>query len=111
MKTIRILAIASGLCLIGTIQALAHTQLSESVPAHEAVLEAAPEHLSLSFSEPVRLTAVELRIDADATCRADLEALEVALPVLEPGDYLVEWRALSEDTHVISGDIRFTVSP
>jgi methionine-rich copper-binding protein CopC len=34
----------------------------------------------------------------------------VALPALAPGDHLVRWRALSADTHVVSGEIRFTIA-
>ena len=38
--------------------AYAHTELSASMPADKATLEAAPKELMLHFSEPVKLTTV-----------------------------------------------------
>jgi methionine-rich copper-binding protein CopC len=35
----------------------------------------------------------------------------VALPPLTAGDYVVTWRALSDDTHVSSGTLKFSVHP
>jgi methionine-rich copper-binding protein CopC len=34
----------------------------------------------------------------------------VGLPELAPGDYVVEWRALSQDSHVVTGEIRFSIA-
>ena len=96
---------------------LAHTELSESIPADRAMLETAPEDLTLRFSEPVRLTA--LTVQKDAMAKRNLGPLPsdasqqfaVAVPALENGHYTVTWRALSEDTHVISGEFMFMVGP
>jgi methionine-rich copper-binding protein CopC len=93
----------------------AHTQLSSSVPADQAVVDSAPAELSLTFSEPVRLTAVSVASDVDrqaleVTVSEPATAFTIALPRLASGAYVVEWRALSADTHVMSGEIRFTVS-
>jgi methionine-rich copper-binding protein CopC len=35
----------------------------------------------------------------------------VAVPELVAGEYAIQWRALSEDTHVMTGEIHFTISP
>ncbi|NNC63167.1 MAG: copper resistance protein CopC, partial [Gammaproteobacteria bacterium] len=40
--------------------AIAHTQLSSSVPAQDTVVAAAPEQLVLTFSTDVRITALTL---------------------------------------------------
>ena len=107
--------IAAVLGLVLSLSAFAHTQLSSSVPADEAQLDAAPKELKLTFSEAVRLTAVSIdhaseKRPIELEAEAAAKEFTVALPALEPGDYVVEWRALSEDTHVVSGEIRFTIT-
>lgn len=95
--------------------ALAHTDIDGSTPADGATLATAPDELVLEFSAPVRLTAVTVRA-ADGTER-EVDSLpdgfakrfSVPAPALGPGSYDVEWRALSEDTHVIEGAFAFTV--
>ena len=99
---------------VGLVQA--HTRLSASSPADQAVLETSPKEISLSFSEAVRLTAVTLNSDA-APKTLEVGAPEpakdfvVALPALVAGEYVAQWRVLSEDTHVMTGEIHFTVAP
>lgn len=97
--------------------AYAHTELSSSMPADEAVLETAPQQVMLHFSEPVRLTA--LSIQGPGREKQDLGPLpsemsanfSVAAPDLAAGDYVVTWRSLSEDTHVMMGEFGFKVQP
>jgi len=95
--------------------AFAHAELSASTPADCAMLESAPDNVNLTFSEPVRLTA--LSVQKDGAAKRSLgplpaEAAEdfvVAVPTLEGGHYTVSWRALSEDTHVMTGEFIFAV--
>jgi len=95
---------------------LAHTQLSSSVPAEQAVVAAAPEELVLMFSTDVRITALTLTDAADASY--ELGALptsaqrefEIPVPTLAAGEYTVAWRAVGADTHVVSGEIHFSVA-
>ena len=103
------------LSLLGASVALAHTRLASSLPADEAQLSAAPQEITLQFSEAVRLTVVALQtpggsepLEPGSTDAAT--EFEVALPALAAGEYLVQWRAVSADTHVISGEIRFTIT-
>jgi copper transport protein len=94
---------------------LAHADLAETVPADRAVVAAAPDDVELRFSEPVRLTA--LSVQKDGAARQSLgplpaettERFAVSLPSLDEGHYVVSWRALSEDTHVMSGEFMFVV--
>jgi methionine-rich copper-binding protein CopC len=98
--------------------ALAHSELTRSVPAPGAVLERPPGRIELHFTERVQVTA--LRLHRAATGRevplpgrrsireAQSEAVE--LPPLDPGEYRVEWRALSGDGHTIGGSIGFRVA-
>ena len=115
MKTIRNVLTAIAAYFLLSAGAYSHTQLSSSVPADAAVLEAAPTELALSFSEAVRLTAVAIE-SGDESDALKIEVTDpatefsVALPALAPGDHLVRWRALSGDTHVVSGEIRFRIA-
>lgn len=99
----------------GAQSALAHTELSESVPADQAVLETAPEEITLRFSEPVRLTALSVQRDGgDKRSLGPLppdaaERFVLAAPDLVDGSYTVSWRALSADTHVMTGEFVFAI--
>jgi methionine-rich copper-binding protein CopC len=114
MKTLS--AVVTTLAALAALSAQAHTELTLSVPADGATVAVAPEKLELRFSEPVRLTALAIRKgDAPKQDLAPLPAgdnaqFAVALPAaLDVGHYAVTWRALSEDTHVVSGEFTFTV--
>jgi methionine-rich copper-binding protein CopC len=114
MKTIRLLLMSVSTLVVGA--ALAHTELAETIPADRAMVAAAPENVELKFSEPVRLTALSIQRDgAQKRSLGPLPAenmahFAVALPAtLADGHYVVSWRALSEDTHVMSGEFMFAV--
>jgi copper transport protein len=114
MKTTRLTAL--GIAALIAQSALAHTELKSTVPADQSTVVAAPEKVELTFSEPVRLTALTIQqghaekqnlgpLPSEAA-----ETLAVALPTgLAAGEYIVAWRALSEDTHVVSGEFKFAV--
>ena len=108
------------LVLLGTVglsalQAQAHTYLSESIPADEAVVNVAPAEIVLGFSEAVRLTAVSIRHGGGAEHALEPlpgetgERFVLGVSDLSPGDYVVSWRAVGADTHIVSGEFRFTV--
>jgi methionine-rich copper-binding protein CopC len=114
MKTKHTMYVAALLAVVGQL-ANAHTELSASVPADKAVLEAAPKEVMLHFSEPVRLTALSVQkegqskqsvgpLPADAS-----EHFVVVAPTLSEGRYTVSWRALSGDAYVMTGDFAFTL--
>ena len=94
----------------------AHTKLAESVPGADTTLEGSPEVIELRFSQPVRLTAITVTgKDAEASLGAipDQSATDFSIAILQPliaDAYLVEWRAVSADTHVVSGDFTFRVT-
>jgi copper transport protein len=104
------------LLLVATTCAQAHAHLQQATPADGSVISRAPAQLVLRFSEAAQLTA--LWIVSDAGSRQKLAPLPqqpqtqivVALPPLLPGRYLVSWRALSADGHVVPGQIRFTLN-
>ena len=95
--------------------AFAHTELSESIPGDQAVVATAPENITLKFSEAVRLTALTVQLDGAAKqslgplpAEAGAEFV-VAAPGLSDGHYTVSWRALSADTHVMTGEFMFVI--
>jgi methionine-rich copper-binding protein CopC len=94
----------------------AHTQLQTSVPTDKSRVQA-PAVIELRFSEPALLTALTLQKGKDAaTTIKDLPAkasahFAVPVPKLAAGDYVVNWRAASDDGHVMSGKFAFTVDP
>ena len=96
--------------------ALAHPHLLDSTPHDGSTLRAAPAHLELRFSEAARLTALWLEKEGEARQKLAPPAgearkqIEVALPALTPGAYLVSWRALGSDGHVVPGQVRFTLA-
>ena len=74
-----------------------------------------PAALVLRFSESARLTALWLTQDDGPKRKLEVPAasqpqITVALPPLTPGHYLISWRALSADGHVVPGQIRFTLA-
>jgi copper transport protein len=111
---------ASFLAIVGSmvllpVCALAHAHLVRSSPAENAILDMAPPAATLVFAEPVTLTAVN--IESAAGARTSVKPLpanptaevSVALPTLATGRYKLSWRAVSDDGHVMSGVIHFTV--
>lgn len=92
-----------------------HAHLLSALPADNSRISSAPPRLVLHFSEAARLTA--LWIAKDGAPRQKLAPPEVAqaqlsvpLPALAPGQYVISWRALSDDGHVVPGEVRFTLS-
>jgi methionine-rich copper-binding protein CopC len=96
--------------------AVAHTQLETSVPTDKSRVQA-PAAVELRFSEAALLTALTLQKGKDAaTTIKPLPAtaskhFAVPMPKLAAGDYVVNWRAASDDGHVMSGKFGFTVDP
>lgn len=99
----------------------AHAFLDRALPAVGSTVHQAPAKVTLWFTQDLEpaFSAVEVldagdkrvdkgdpHIDPD-----DPSALEVSLPPLPPGDYRINWRVLSVDTHVTEGNFTFTVAP
>ncbi|HYC10767.1 MAG TPA: copper resistance CopC family protein [Steroidobacteraceae bacterium] len=93
--------------------AVAHAHLQQSTPADGSVLSAAPAQLVLHFSEAARLTALWLESGAARQAvgplpQAAQPIIVVPLPALSPGRYVVSFRVVGADGHVVPGEIRFT---
>ena len=96
--------------------AQAHAHLLRAVPADGSTIDSSPPQLRLIFGEAVTLTALSIQnTSAPAPMklagfpRQAAERFAIDLPQLAAGSYLVKWRALSDDSHLASGSIRFVL--
>ena len=98
------------------VTAHAHAHLQKSSPADNSVIATSPPILELHFSEAARLTAVSIQKGEEPKKilaplpTAAAQQLTVPLPPLTPGTYLIYWRVISDDGHVMAGALHFTLS-
>ena len=122
MKVTRPMLVAAAsisLVMAGASQAWAHAELKQASPAVDSTVSAAPTEIKLNFSERLETAftavivrnAVGKRVDkADGQIdKADRTVLRASLQPLSAGTYIVEWRALSTDTHRSEGAFVFRV--
>ena len=101
--------------------ALGHAFLVKSTPPGRATLARAPERVQLWFNErlePAYSTisvwnAAGAQVDAKngAVSADDPKRLELPLPALTPGRYVVRYRVLSVDGHVVESTLPFAIKP
>jgi methionine-rich copper-binding protein CopC len=97
----------------------AHAFLVKSTPAGRAALARAPERVQLWFNarlEPAYSSislwdAAGAQVDArnGAVSAEDPKRLDLPLPKLPPGRYVVRFRVLSVDGHVVESSVPFTI--
>ncbi|GAA0794709.1 MULTISPECIES: copper homeostasis periplasmic binding protein CopC [Cupriavidus] len=105
--------------------AFAHPKLVSSTPADKAEVSA-PQKIELKFSEnlatqfsganlvmpgmPGMANHAPMKVAAKVSGSDDPKTMVITpAQSLAPGSYRVEWRAVSSDTHPITGNIAFTV--
>ncbi len=96
--------------------AFAHAHLEKSTPADKSSA-VAPKMVMLEFEEPVKVTSITVQKVAvkDAKKLGPLPKEPVAMihvdaPKLDPGAYVIKWRAVGDDSHIVSGTVHFTVT-
>lgn len=95
--------------------AFAHTHLKFAVPADGSTVESAPKQFVLAFTEPSRITMLSIQKEGAAEQKiAALPAAAVAeakipAPKLEDGRYVLNYRVVGADGHVMSGKVNFTI--
>jgi methionine-rich copper-binding protein CopC len=119
LRAVFVLAASAILALSSGGAAFAHAQLSRAAPAAGGAVAKAPTEVTLNFSEKLETAfstvivrdAVGKRVNkADAQVdKSDRTVMRVALEPLMPGIYIVEWRALTADTHRTEGAFIFRV--
>src|SRR5690606_26309454 len=105
------------LVLLVHLNALAHTAMTASVPAGDAVV-AAPSELQLTFNGPVSLVKLEV-INSTGTAvdvgfrpiAAPAAQFSLALPELMEGAYTINWAAIGGDGHTVSDSFTFRIDP
>ena len=110
----------------------AHSQLSSSFPENGEALDVPPVEIVMDFKSPAKLIKVELMKSKTNQGNSFLGGLFggnngkpvplgesflmamnkrqiIPMPSLGDGDYLLSWRAMGEDGHVIKGELTFKV--
>ena len=93
----------------------AHTHLEKATPADGSTVASAPTEYVLTFEEAARLTALTIQNDGGAEQKiaalpkAAAAVLKVPAAHLENGHYVLRWRVVGDDGHVMTGKIGFTV--
>jgi len=107
------LAVLTGLWATG---ALAHSAMDRSTPANKATISDVPSQVTMGFTGGIRLTKVAVAHAGKNSAELDLGAQtefgqEFTLPLkdLGSGEYVIEWRGLGTDGHVLNGAFSFTV--
>jgi len=114
MKILNII-IAAGL-LMASATAAGHTGIKSTSPENKAVLQEAPEALTLSFKSAVRLMKVTLLDTNEEVVKTDFKpsataakSFSVDLPELSVGKYQANWMMMGKDGHKMKGRFEFTV--
>lgn len=111
-------AMAALVLVLGAqVPALAHDRLLSSDPADGAVLETAPQAITLTFSDTpldvspkVRVTGGDGVVLAEGAPQIQGTSAVLALPNgLPAGRATVQWRVVSADGHPIEGELAFNV--
>lgn len=107
--------------VVGASPAAAHAELQETQPGGGSVLSRSPRQVVLRFSEPVEVSFGSIRVFGQDGERLDTaqpahpdgrsDAVELDLPGLDGGAYVVTWRVLSADSHPVRGAFTFRVGP
>ena len=110
---------SAALLVAGATAASAHAELKQAAPLVGGSVTTAPTEVTLNFSERLESTfssvvvrnAVGKRVDnADGHIdKSDRTIMRASLQPLTPGIYIVEWRALTTDTHRTEGAFIFRV--
>ena len=124
ISQIRSLIIGTSLVigLLITSVAQAHISLVESTPAADAVV-ATPKQIDLVFNERLvprasrlELSAIKNGEAAEKVEHIDIEFINDGKTLraklhhsLGAGIYRVQWRAVGDDNHPMTGEVRFTV--
>ena len=96
--------------------AYAHSPLTSTNPSDGAAIAAAPDAIEMNFRGKARLirfslTAADGGEVALGTDHLMVEASyhRVALPPIGAGGFTANWRAMSEDGHILKGDFSFRI--
>lgn len=111
----RLVALVLLTILVQAGSAWSHAALNAAEPADGAVVEAAPQFYSLTFSEPVSPLSLRL-VKPDGTLLpldrfvVRGNSVEVEAPSdLDRGTHVLTWRVVSADGHPVGGSVVFSI--
>ncbi|OGO67719.1 MAG: hypothetical protein A2Z37_15880 [Chloroflexi bacterium RBG_19FT_COMBO_62_14] len=94
----------------------AHAELVKAAPGPGAVVSPGIREIRLTFNEPlVEGSSITLFAEGFQTVsgiQTQLQGAELFAPIprpLDPGQYTVQWAAVSDDEHKVEGSYQFTV--
>ena len=106
--------------LLGIVPAVfAHAKLVRSQPSAKATLKEPPKTIELWFSEELESKFSTIVVTDESGKHVDKndvslaegnKKLQITLEGLPPGNYIVDWKALSTDQHTMKGKFTFTVA-
>ncbi|MFT6094973.1 MAG: methionine-rich copper-binding protein CopC [Pseudohongiellaceae bacterium] len=102
-------------CVSSASTVMAHTALAIADPKDGAMVMEAPESLSLTFTESVRLMRMTMKMGETeldigfSPVAAASDQFVIALPALENGSYTVNWAVMGGDSHLVDGNLSFSV--
>lgn len=102
--------------------ATAHAFLDHASPSVGSTVQGSPGEIALTFSEKIvaGFSGASLTTAEGAAIPTGKAVVEPSSPEtlhvsvgqkLKPGNYVVNWHAVSVDTHRTSGTFKFTVAP
>jgi methionine-rich copper-binding protein CopC len=95
--------------------AAAHARLDSASPAAGSTVTASPAQVTLHFTEALEPKFSGAEVHGAGSARVDTgssvsgSTMRVDVKSLEPGAYIVNWHALSVDTHKTQGSFSFHV--
>jgi methionine-rich copper-binding protein CopC len=116
LPAVMVLLLGTGFDLAG-----AHAVVIESSPTDNEVLTSAPGEVVLRFNAKIEKSLARVTLATSAGriipmlapmkehSRATPDRLVITLPNIGPGDYLLRYKVLSVDGHVVIGVLRFSV--
>lgn len=112
---VRALVLALSISL-SALAAHAHSPLSSTSPADDAVVAAAPDAIEMDFRGKARLIRFTLTgaggdevVLGKDHLMVEASHHRVVLPPIGAGEFIAKWRAMSEDGHVLKGGFSFRV--
>lgn len=116
-KLLAVVLMSTGL-FFAVPSAFAHARPKVMTPAPDSV-GPSPSVVSITFSEAVepKFSSInvtdeqgkKLNTASSVPAANDPKTLTLAMPVLSPGGYLVQWVSLAADGHRLEGEYKFTV--
>jgi copper resistance protein C len=114
LKTIA--TIAASFIVVTSTNALAHASITNSSIANGATVASAPANFGVTFSAPVRLANVTITNSAGQSVPMTYRGpatpsaqFSIPLPRLAAGSYVMSFRAMGGDGHVMAPQTRFTI--